>query len=248
VSNDVAQTVLIVGATSDIARAIAREYARLGLRLQLAARNGENLHADAEDLSLRHGASVSVHELEATALETFDAFADSLVPLPDVVVCAVGLLGDQTADQRDVAAECRVMQVNYVGPACLLGVFAERFEKRGRGTIVGIGSVAGDRGRAKNYIYGSAKAGFAAYLSGLRNRLCSKGIQVLTVKPGFVATRMTSGMDMPSALTQRPEALAQRIVKAQRSGKDVIYGDMWWALIMAVIRGLPEKVFKRLDI
>ena len=121
-------------------------------------------------------------------------------------------------------------------------------EARGSGAIIGISSVAGDRGRASNFIYGSAKAGFTAFLSGLRNALASKGVQVLTVKPGFVATQMTAGKDLPPRLTAQPAEVARAIVSAHKKGRDVIYVKPVWRIVMLVIRTIPERVFKRLPL
>ena len=122
------------------------------------------------------------------------------------------------------------------------------FAARRSGTIIGISSVAGDRGRATNYIYGSAKAGFTAYLSGLRNRLAGQGVHVATISPGFIATRMTAGMDLPEKLTASPEEVAEAILAAQEKRRDVVYVRPIWRLVMMVIRSIPEPVFKRLKI
>ena len=138
------------------------------------------------------------------------------------------------------------METNYTAPARLL-LAAARIMQPGS-AIVGISSVAGDRGRASNYIYGSAKAGFSAFLSGLRNSLVKQGIHVLTVKPGFVATAMTEGMKLPPAITGQPEAVAADIIKAQTKGKDVIYTLWMWRWIMLIIRSIPEGVFKKLSL
>jgi short-subunit dehydrogenase len=137
------------------------------------------------------------------------------------------------------------MRSNYEGPALILGLLANRFLERGHGTIVGVSSVAGERGRASNYVYGSAKAGFTAFLSGLRNRLASRGIHVMTVKPGFVRTRMTRGMKLPGPLTASPEVVGQQILTAAAARKDVVYIFPVWRVIMAVIRAIPEAIFKR---
>lgn len=137
------------------------------------------------------------------------------------------------------------MRSNFEGPALISGLLAERFEGRGSGTIVGISSVAGDRGRASNYIYGSAKAGYTAFLSGLRNRLAKKNVQVLTVLPGFVRTRMTEGLTLPPRLTTDPDRVAEAIFDAVAKGRDVIYVKPVWRLIMAIIRAVPEGIFKR---
>jgi short-subunit dehydrogenase len=156
------------------------------------------------------------------------------------------LLGDQQEAMRDAAAADRVMRTNYLAPALFLGAAANRFERRGHGTLIGVSSVAGDRGRASNYVYGSAKAGFTAYLSGLRNRLAAKDVQVITVKPGFVATRMTQGMRLPPLLTAQPEEVAAAVLRAEMRGRDTVYVRPVWRLIMAVIRLIPERIFKRL--
>src|SRR5690606_28395425 len=137
---------------------------------------------------------------------------------------------------------------NFEGPALILGMFANRFEARGRGTIVGISSVAGERGRATNYVYGAAKAGFTAFLSGLRNRLAKTEVRVLTVKPGFVATRMTDGVAVPATLTASPDEAAEAVARAGRRRRNVIYLRPVWGLIRLVIRAIPEAVFMRLKL
>ncbi len=143
-----------------------------------------------------------------------------------------------------------VMRTNFEGPALLLGLIAERFASRGRGTIIGVSSVAGDRGRGSNYIYGAAKAGLTAFLSGLRNRLAAAGVRVITVKPGFVRTSMTSGMKLPPMLTAEPEEVAKTIYAAAETGKgrDVLYVRRLWQPIMFAIRSIPEPIFKRLSL
>lgn len=237
--------VLILGARSDIARACAHRYAREGYAVQLAARQAETLDPDAQDLRLRHQVAVSTHPFDALDTAGFAAFVDSLPVLPDTVICAVGFMGEQSTSQTDPAAAARVLRTNLEGPALILEMLAGRFATRGHGAVIGISSVAGDRGRASNYVYGAAKAGFTAYLSGLRNRLSRTQVQVITVKPGFVATRMTEGMDLNPRLTASPEAVAQAIWQAQRRRRDVVYVKPVWRLVMAIIRALPEGIFKR---
>jgi NAD(P)-dependent dehydrogenase (short-subunit alcohol dehydrogenase family) len=138
------------------------------------------------------------------------------------------------------------MRATYLGPALLLGELANRLQRQGRGVIVGISSVAGERGRASNYLYGSAKAGLTAFLSGLRQRLAPHGVQVLTVKPGYVDTAMTAHLTLPPLLTAQPAEVARAIRRAQLQGQDVLYVRPIWGVIMAVIRLLPERLFKRL--
>ncbi|MBK5926327.1 SDR family oxidoreductase [Rhodobaculum claviforme] len=242
------KTALILGARSDIALAVAREFAAAGWDLQLAAREAGRLADDRADLELRHGIAVSLHDFDALAIEGHTAFVAGLPVLPDLVVCAVGFMGDQTASEGDPAAAVLVMRSNFEGPASILAVLGNAFEARGSGTLVGISSVAGERGRAVNYIYGSAKAGFTAFLSGLRNRLAKKGVHVVTVLPGFVATHMTEGMDLPARLTARPEEVATAIRSAVERRRDVIHVRRIWRFVMLVIRAIPERVFKTMRI
>jgi NAD(P)-dependent dehydrogenase (short-subunit alcohol dehydrogenase family) len=241
------KTLLLVGATSDIGRATALRYAAAGWRILLAARNAEAARRNAEDVAARTGVEVSVHTLDVLDTAAFPAFVDGLPTLPDTVVCVVGELGEQKRAETDPGHAAAVLRTNFEGPALLLGLFADRFLARGSGTIVGVSSVAGDRGRGSNYVYGAAKAGFTAFLSGLRNRLAPAGIRVLTVKPGFVRTRMTAGMKLPPLLTAEPAEVGEAIFKAAESGRaDVIYVRGIWRLVMAIIVMIPETVFKRL--
>ena len=238
-------TALVLGATSDIGRAIARALAQAGWQLQLAARDGERLQREAADIGARTAAPVQTLVFEALADDADDSWLAALAPLPDLAVCVIGLLGDQPQSERDANAAARVMRSNYEAPALLLGALAARFAERGSGVLVGVSSVAGERGRASNYVYGSAKAGFTAYLSGLRARLATTGVHVVTVKPGFVRTRMTEGMALPRALTATPEAVGKAVERAVRKRQDVVFVLPIWRLIMLAIRHLPERLFKR---
>lgn len=240
------KSLLVVGGSSDIARATALAFARNGWNVTLAGRDLDVLTASAADLELRApGSTVAAARLDILDTAAFAPFLDALPVLPDAVLSAVGLLGDQTQAERDPAHAERILRSNFEGPSLFLGLVAERFEARGAGTIVGISSVAGERGRASNYVYGAAKAGFTAFLSGLRNRLAGRGVQVLTVKPGFVRTRMTEGMKLPRALTAEPQELGEAIFRAVARGRDVIYVRPVWRLVMAIIRAIPEPVFKK---
>jgi hypothetical protein len=241
-------TVLVLGAFSDIARSIAHRFAKEGYDIQLAARNSGGLVADTSDLELRYQVAVSQHEFDALDTASHEMFVQNLPVLPDIAVCTVGYMGEQTENERDTQAASLVIRSNYEGPASILALLANHFEKRGSGCIVGISSVAGERGRAANYVYGSAKAGFTAFLSGLRNRLAKKGVHVVTVLPGFVATKMTAGMDFPRNLTAQPNQVADAVFKAAQQKQDIIYVKPIWQLIMIIIRYLPERVFKRMNI
>ena len=240
--------VLILGANSDIARAIARAYAKAGRDLILAARRYERLEDDVVDLKLRYGVAARAVEFDALDVAGHARFLDELGALPDTVVSVVGFMGEPAANERDPEAAALVMRSNYIGPATILGEAASRMARRGAGVVIGISSVAGERGRARNYVYGSAKAGFTAFLSGLRNRLHGTGVRVITILPGYVATRMTEGMPTPGLLTAQPDEVAAAVLAAERGRRDVVYVRPIWRFVMAVIRAIPEPVFKRLHI
>lgn len=237
-------SVLILGARSDIGKAIAHAFAALGHPIQLAARNASTLEPDQTDIALRYNVPVSLHEFDALDLSSHDAFVAQLPELPETAVCAVGMMGQQSQNEHDLEAAACVMRSNFEGPASILAVLASRFEERGHGTLVGISSVAGERGRATNYVYGSSKAGFTAFLSGLRNRLAKKGVHVVTVLPGFVATKMTEAMDLPAKLTTTPEHVASAVLGAVQRKRNVIYVKRIWRFVMLVIRNIPENIFK----
>ena len=239
--------VVVLGARSDIARAIARRYAEAGCAIVLAARNAERLSADRDDLQTRYRVAVSTIEFDVTSTAA-DAFFQHMAEMPGTLVMVAGLLGDQARSEEDLREADLVMQTNYVGPARYLLAAAQVMQARRGACIIGVSSVAGDRGRASNFIYGSSKAGFSAFLSGLRNRLTGKGIHVITVKPGFVDTRMTAGMNLPRALTAQPDEVATAVLKAHSNGSDVVYVRPIWRLIMVVIRLIPEFMFKRLSL
>lgn len=239
--------VLILGARSDIGRAIAHRYAREGHSIMLAARNVETLAADAEDMRLRYDIAadrISLVEFDVT--HPPQALLERLPSNLGVVVCVVGDMGDQAVSERDPDAATKVMETNYVGPARIMGALVERMAPNG--VMIGISSVAGDRGRATNYVYGSAKAGLTAYLSGLRNRLAKTRVHVITVKPGFVNTRMTAGMKLPQRLTAEPTEVAEAVYQAHAKGRNVIYTRAIWRLVMAIIILIPEHFFKKMSI
>ncbi len=236
--------VLILGARSDIGKATAHTFATLGHPIQLAARRAETLSADRSDIALRHSVDVTLHKFDALNISSHASFIDQLPELPAIAVCAVGSMREQTENEQDLERAVQVMRSNYEGPASILAALANRFEARGHGALVGISSVAGERGRATNYVYGSAKAGFTAFLSGLRNRLAKRGVHVVTVLPGFVATQMTEGMELPARLTAQPDEVAHAILDAVLKEKNIIYVRPVWLLIMMIIRNIPERIFK----
>ena len=240
--------VLIIGARSDIAKATAREYAKHGYDLYLAARNASELEEFATDITVRSQRTVKTVELDILNYKSHHSFYEQLEEKPLGVICAVGYLGNQAKSQTDFNEAQLIMNTNYTGVVSLLNIIANDFEKRKSGFIVGISSVAGDRGRKSNYTYGSAKAALTAYLSGLRNRLYDSQVHVMTVKPGFVATKMTVNMDLPEKLTAQPEEVANDIYQAQQKGKNVLYTKWMWQWIMLIIRSIPEWKFKGMNI
>jgi len=244
------QTILILGARSDIGLAVAHAFAARGWAVQLAARNAAGLEAERADIGVRFGVPVSLHECDALDLAGHEAFVDGLPVLPDVACCAIGFMGEQAESEAAADKAVLVLRSNFEGPASLFTILANRMVARGSGALVGISSVAGERGRAANYVYGAAKAGFTAFLSGLRNRLARgrTGVHVVSVLPGFVNTRMTAGMDLPAKLTAEPAEVGAAVWQAVEKGRDVIYVRPIWRLVMLVIRHIPEGIFKKLGI
>lgn len=240
--------VLIVGANSDIAKATAREYAKHGFNLYLAARKIDQLNEFAKDISIRKKRKVKLLELDILDYNSHQTFYEKLDEKPLGVISAVGYLGDQNKAQSDFNEAKKIMDTNYTGIVSLFNIIADDFEKRRSGFIIGISSVAGDRGRKSNYTYGSAKAAFTAYLSGLRNRLYNSQVHTLTVKPGFVSTKMTEGMNLPTRLTAKPEEVARDIYIAQIKRKNIIYTKWIWKWIMIIIKIIPEWKFKGMSI
>lgn len=242
------KTILILGAKSDIGIAVARIFAQNGFDVYLASRNSKTLINYCNDINIRYNVSACFFEFDAVLFDTHENFVSSLPILPDVVLSAVGYLGNQKESELDFRKALLVIKTNYLGIENILSLFANQFEKRGSGTLIGISSVAGDRGRSSNYIYGSAKAGLSAYLSGLRNRLYKKGVNVITVKPGFVLTKMTSNLNLNILLTTNPTKVSRDIYKAYQKKKDIIYVTKIWSFIMIFIRLIPEKIFKKLSL
>lgn len=240
--------ILIIGAKSDIAKAVAREYAKNGYDLYLAARNINELEEFANDITVRTQRTVTTVELDILNYDSHQSFYDELDEKPLGVISAVGYLGDQEKAKNNFGEAKLIIDTNYTGVVSLLNIVANNFEHRRSGFIVGISSVAGDRGRKSNYPYGSAKAALTAYLSGLRNRLFDAQVHVMTVKPGFVATKMTEGMDLPEKLTAQPEEVAEDIYRAQQKNKNVLYTKWIWRWVMLIIKVIPEWKFKGMSI
>jgi decaprenylphospho-beta-D-erythro-pentofuranosid-2-ulose 2-reductase len=244
------RTVLILGATSSIGKAIAVEFAQQGAALHLAARDAFEVERVASDLALRYKVPVSWSQFEACDYASHAGFLstaiDLLERLDGIVVC-VGELGDQQEAQLDFSRAQRIIDSNYTGVVSILTHAANYLEKQGSGFIIGISSVAGDRGRPSNYVYGSAKGALNLFLQGLRSRLAKSGVRVLTVKPGFVDTKMTFGKS-GMFLVANPEQVARAIVKASDNKRNVVYVPGFWFAIMWIIRAIPETIFKKMNL
>lgn len=244
--------VLILGAGSAIARECARLLAGQKAELFLVARDPVRLDIMADDLRVRGAASVSV--LSADLLdrdrhpEIVTAAFDAMPEL-DAVLIAHGVLPDQTECQASVAATMAAIDCNFLSAVSLLTLLGNTLERKGRGSLAVISSVAGDRGRQSNYIYGAAKGGLDIFLQGLRNRLVKSGVHVVTIKPGFVRSPMTAHIDgRDGPLWAEPDVVAAGILKAIDKRRDVVYLPGFWALIMLIIRLIPERLFKRLSL
>lgn len=242
------QKILIIGATSDVAIAIAHAYAKEGAHLLLAARNQEAVENLSKDISIRYDVDCSPIVLDILAIDTHKSIIENLKEIPDTTICVAGYLGEQEVASKNWEETAKIIHTNFTGVVSLINLIAARYEENKNGTITVFSSVAGERGRQSNYTYGSAKAALTAYLSGLRNRLYPSGVHVLTVKPGFIATKMTEEMDLPKPLTATPDKVATATLKAIKKKKNTLYVLWTWKYIMLIIRNIPEGIFKKLKL
>jgi short-subunit dehydrogenase len=245
-----ARKVLILGATSAIAQETAKLLARDGDHLFLVALEADRLEIVARDLEIRSGRKIGALAADlndfaehAGILDEARRALDGL----DTVFVAYGVLGDQARCQASYAEADLVLRTNFLSPVSLLTAVAQLFEAQGHGTIVAITSVAADRGRQSNYVYGASKAGLDVFLQGLRNRMFPHGVRVVTAKPGMVDTPMTAHMEK-GLLFSAPETVARGIHRAMRGRRDVVYLPWFWRVILGVIRLIPEPIFKRMKL
>lgn len=241
-------SVLLLGASSDMATAIARKFAQDKFDIILAGRNVQQLSEFKTDLEIRYNIKSAVVFFDATDFASHESFYKNLPFHPDITVCIFGYLGDQQKAAADWKETENIIQANFTGAVSILNIVAEDYKLRKSGIIAGISSVAGERGRQSNYIYGSAKAGFTAYLSGLRNSLHQYGVHVITILPGFVYTKMTADLKLPLLLTATPEQVALQVSSAVKKRKNVVYVKWMWRWIMLIIKTIPEGVFKKLKL
>lgn len=241
---------MIIGAASAIAHETAKHFAADGAEFFIVGRSAERLATIQHDLEVRGAARVVSYALDLNALDQHEALIaaayEALGGL-DAVLIAHGTLPDQARAQTSVEATLREFQTNALSTISLLTILAERFERQRRGCIAVISSVAGDRGRGSNYIYGAAKGMISLFSSGLRARLSRVGVVVVTIKPGFVDTPMTAHLKK-NPLYARPETVGQRIYTAMLKGEAVVYVPWFWRYIMLVICHIPERLFKKLSL
>jgi decaprenylphospho-beta-D-erythro-pentofuranosid-2-ulose 2-reductase len=245
------QNILIIGATSAIAEAVAHHYAKAGANLFLVGRDQQKLKTVAANLQARGAKSTHCATADANdylALEEAIETAWSQMGAVDVALIAHGTLPDQGRCEADLSYAIQEFRNNGETAIACLTLLANRLEPQKKGVLAVISSVAGDRGRPSNYLYGSAKAAVDAFASGLRGRLFKSGVQVLIIKPGFVATPMTANLRLPEKLTATADKVAGDIVKAIRRRKDVVYTPGFWVWIMLVVRNVPGVIFNRMSI
>ncbi len=249
-TNTAPRKILVLGATSGIAEATCRIWAAQGASLFLVARNAEKLAAVAADLKTRGASYVdtAVADLDDTDHHpSLLAHAINSLTGLDIAYLAYGILGDQLHAEQDFNTAAQIIHSNFMAPVSLLTWLANFCVQRRTGTIAVLSSVAGDRGRKSNYVYGSSKAGLSAFLGGLRNRVDREGVTILTIKPGPVKTAMTAGMPKSEKFAD-VDAVAESIVSAINKRKDVLYVPFQWQPIMFIIRNIPERIFKKLNL
>jgi decaprenylphospho-beta-D-erythro-pentofuranosid-2-ulose 2-reductase len=241
-------TALILGGGSDIGTAISRRFAEEGFDIQLTARKADLIVSSISDIVLRYNVHCEAYSFDAEDFDNHVQFFENLSPKPDVVIYVIGFMGSGEDILKSGKESRSIIDSNYTGAVSILNIVASHFARAGKGSIIGISSVAGERGRQSNLVYGSAKAAFTAYLSGLRNYLTKFHVNVLTVKPGFVNTKMTSHLELPALLTASGELVARKVFRAYKSRKNTIYVKGIWRWIMMVIRNIPEPIFKKLNL
>jgi decaprenylphospho-beta-D-erythro-pentofuranosid-2-ulose 2-reductase len=240
-------SVLILGASSDISIALAHKFAAAGHPIQLVSRSPNTMKRHQSDINLRYDVEVTLLSFDVLDVEKVEMFFDNLSETPTVVISMVGFMERASTVESRVDVVRKVIDTNFTGPAFFLEIAAQRLSRLETQTaVIGISSVAGDRGRNKNYWYGASKAGLTSALSAMRQRYQKSNLHVMTVCLGFVATKMTEGLDLPKALISTPEDTASLIIDALTKKKDVVY--TWkWLIIMTIIKIIPEKLFKKLS-
>ena len=240
------KTILILGGNSDVGKSLAKYFGNFGSNLILTSRKKAQLDSFKYDLEIRHKINCNIELFDVLNFNSHELFYKNLKIKPDIVITCIGYLDNQYDSQNYFEESLKSIQTNYTGLVSILNIISIDFQKKRSGVIVGISSVAGDRGRGSNYIYGSSKSAFTSYLSGLRNQLSKSGISVITVKPGYINTKMTAHLKLLNILTATPEEVSKGIIKSIKKKKDIVYIKWFWRWIMFLIELIPEKIFKRL--
>jgi short-subunit dehydrogenase len=240
---------IVLGSTSEVAQAFVEKALQEGEKFEkiyLFTSNRETTERFARHIDVKFLQQSEIIELDLTKEIDYNTLENINSTL---LFCAVGYLGEGTEEGLyDNKNTQQIVEINYSKLILVINYFAHKFENRRSGTIIGLSSVAGDRGRQSNFIYGSAKAAFTAYLSGLRNYLFDKKVHVITIKPGFMATKMTEGLPLNPKLTAAPKQAADCIYKAFKKQKNTAYVLPIWGVIMMIIRNIPEFIFKKLKL
>jgi len=243
--------ILVLGATSGIAEACIRIWAARGDSLFLVGRNPDRLAAVAADARTRGAAFVdtTVANLDDTATHP-ELLAHAINALGglDIAYLALGVLGEQPKAEKSFAEAAQIIHTNYTAPVSLLTWLANYTAQRHSGTLAVLTSVAGERGRKSNYVYGSSKAALSVFVDGLRNRIDREGVRVMTIKPGPVKTAMTEGMGLKASMLADVDVVAQTLVKAIDKGTDIVYVPWKWEIIMGIIKLIPERLFKKMNL
>ncbi|WP_259067812.1 SDR family oxidoreductase [Mucilaginibacter sp. X4EP1] len=242
------ETILILGATSDIGIAVAKKFASQHYNIQLAARKSAHLCALVTDIQTHYQVNCTAHTFDALKYYSHGAFFEKLNPKPDITITIFGMMDEEDLAFSDWEVAQRMISTNYTGTVSILNIAARYYIRQKKGTIIGISSVTGDRGRAGKLIYSSSKAALNAYLSGLRNKCYKENVHVMTVKPGLVYTRATAHLPLPRLLTSTPAEFADVLYCSFKKKKNVVYIKWFWRCIMVIVKNIPEFKFKKMTL
>jgi short-subunit dehydrogenase len=240
--------ILIIGGNSDIGFEIAKEfYKNNNNNLYLTTQPNKKITKDINQLK-NHKNRLKLIKFDLLEFNDHKKFYNALDPKPDLVICSAGMFLNSEQILSNFELKEKMINTNFTGYASILDIIIDDFKRKNNGCIIGISSVAGDRGRASNYMYGSTKSAFSSYLSGLRNSLKKFNINIITIKPGFVKTKMTNNIKMNKYLTATPEKVAKDVHKAWKRKKDIVYTPWYWKYIIIIIKIIPEKIFKKMNL
>ena len=240
--------ILIIGGNSDIGFEIAKEfYKNNNNNLYLTTQPNKKITKDINQLK-NHKNRLKLIKFDLLEFSNHKKFYNTLDPKPDLVICSAGMFLNSEQILSNFELKEKMINTNFTGYASILDIIIDDFKRKNNGCIIGISSVAGDRGRASNYMYGSTKSAFSSYLSGLRNSLKKFNINIITIKPGFVRTKMTSNIKMNKYLTATPEKVAKDVHKAWKRKRDIVYTPWYWKYIIIIIKIIPEKIFKKMNL